>query len=480
MIRVINGGAEARESAPAWGDSLLAIGLVREAEAERLRSLQGRYAAQGRELPPQAALAGLSMLPQWIAEWEAASPALLRADVPLWIDAGLLTPEAAARLLRDAEAVRLPLGSPLAPYLAAAVPIRDSLTMQRDLTLSVPLVREAIEALNRRLDAPLVADDLRIEERLEEGYGGRIDTVRTLAAEFDGWDVRTRLWRGREAGAIAAVLNQALRDRGSAYRAGLTIATTRDEPLAAQAYLVALRESELQALRFDSDDTGSLRHALYRQASPRAERESRACSWLGFQSVEHLLDFEPIRWFGSAPSFADAALARDSVRAAYSRFARAGLVPTDSVDVLTGRFLAQPYGPGDPLGLLAITPALGWYDSEATTVPPDYVGLAEEWAAVSGGAWAPTDLRQRLTASGDSVAFEMRVGGRSYRESFRLFSDWFDGAAVNLFARSARETTDGQFYWLDRGREAFAFLRDEQVHSVRDLFPDLAPVEGRE
>lgn len=486
LFRALNSGRPPAADSVAWADSLRAVGLITAPEARRLR----RFAGAGflSPMPGAAARPRLTALPSLLARFEAASPALLRDDAEAWVRAGLMTPEAARAFVGAARAGTLPDVSHAAPWLAVARPISAPLAEDWRAPLTEPLLREAVEVANAFVERPLALGAVRTETTTREGYAGDEDTVHAFVAELDGDEVRREQRHARVSWeALPAILNAALRERGSPFRVGLTAVVFPERPPVAQALLVALTEPQSRALHFDPEATdasssSSARQRLWARAVAAGDVGRDACDWsLTFPTLA-LLDYEPVSWLdGRGPRFDDAALTRDSVRATYARFAAAGLVPADSVDALARRYLARPYGNGEPHDLLALTPALHVFDWEATEYPPDYDAEIARWAAVTRGAWAPEAIRQRPLAGADSVEVGFRVGGRAYREAFEVEGDWFQPGLLALIVRATREAgAPGRFHWLDGSRELVVFLSPEAAADLGDLFPELAPVTGGE
>ena len=476
---------------PSWPDSLASLGLLRPAEASAAR-LFNPFAAVADSvwLPPEAALVVLEYVPQVVEQSESLHPALLQADARRWVAAGVMTEEGQARFLEAAEAGQLSLGGGAAvPYLSVAYPIGSALGPESSVEAPDPVrFRDAVAALDRRLDRPLALSGVEVEteERTwdweDEDGDPATYTVRTLVADVDD-----RRYRRRGGGQFAPsttgdLLNQVLRDRGSGLRVGVALVLEDPSERTGRLYLVVLDEEQARALAPFPFPPGSPRSEIFESAKRLYERGdlSETCEAVRSTTFDPFLEFEAVHWPAERPRFDDAALASDSVRATVRTFADAGLIRPAVVDSVVTTYLENGPRLGSEDLFYALPEGVSWsFDWEATTYPPDYVDETERWSAITRGQWQPDSVFARQI-EGDWIAYGFEVAGRKYRTSLELDSDWFDGAFLDLILRSVEGTDPGgRFYWADRARERVLFLTPEQVRSLASLpmFEEMAPVE---
>lgn len=153
---------------------------------------------------------------------------------------------------------------------------------------------------------------------------------------------------------------------------------------------------------------------------------------------------------------------------------------SEQVDAATNR--AMTMNPDDINDVIECFPRM-FVDihDEAADLDHVYVHLTEDLAAVSRGAFAPSDVRDDYVyGESEQVAYSFQFNGKRYEATLFAENDWLDSSFLTLIDRAIAENIpDGRFHNIYGGDIRQMFLTTEQYRYLRDrrllhFFPESA------
>ena len=469
--------------AVSWADSLAAVGLLDAGDLAAVRTFVGEYLDSFTDVPLGATVGQFQMIAPLLATRERIDPAWLAADAEQWVAAGLMTRAGRDRLLADARADRLRLPQDALGYLDAFATTDVEVETRWRVDVSgldslQRLTQTAADLLRRRGVADLGLSAFAVDSVRRYGYNPYdIDSAYVaesraprravvLSVRVDGAEYRQEVEPYRPA--PLALLNRVLRDRGSVHRlfhAPVPVDGFETARLAVAALTVSQREA-LGGGRYG--DMPPERRRIFETYRDLRERGS-PCSQLSLNTFR-LAEFD-VDLAGPDLSTDETLLTTRRVRQALDGLEGAGLMDHLAPEVrdavragVQERFLREPSEILEAVPDLVVA-----FDGENAYPPRPYAALLGRFAAVSRGAFAPSDVVDTFSYDADSVDVAFTAGGRRYASRLGVQSDWLDVDVLDLVARATAGGA-GRFYRLGPySEDGYAYLTDAQRRALNRL-----------
>ena len=466
-----------------WADSLAAVGLLDAGDLAAVQGLAGEYLDSFTGVPVGATLGQFQILAPLLTLRDRLDPAWLATDADQWVAAGLMTGAGRDRLLADARADRLRFLQDVLGYLDAFA-LTDMQVEGRwdaggtSLDSLRHLTQEGAALLRRRGVADLRLGSFALDSvrryrhnpyEIDSAYvaEGRLwDRAPVLSVRVDGAEYRQEVSAYRPA--PLDLLNRVLRDRGSVHRL-FSVPVPVEDLRTGRLAIAALTVSQRQALgggRYG--DMPRERQEIFETYRDLREADS-PCAHFALNTF-WLAEFD-VDLDGPDLSNDETLLTSGRVRAALDGLERAGLLAhldaETRVAVWAGvqeRFLREP----DEI-LEAVPDLLVAFDGENAYPPRPYASLIRRFAAVSRGAFDPTDITDTFSYEADSVDVGFTADGRRYEARLSVQSDWLDFSFLDLIAEATGGGV-GQFYRLGPySEDGYAYLTDAQRSALNRL-----------